>query len=91
MKTITLRVNGEQIQRECLSEGGDKLVGRLLKIDNLEQRAETAVRAVLGRPVRADETALLADYLRRRPDRQTQAVQQVVWALLTSAEFRFNH
>jgi hypothetical protein len=30
-------------------------------------------------------------YLQRRQDRSAEACQQVVWALLTSAEFRFNH
>ncbi len=86
-----LFTNGEAIQRECLTEGGDRIVSRLLKVDNLEQRADVAARAVLSRPARSDETTLLADYMRRRADRPAAAVQQVVWALLTSAEFRFNH
>ena len=30
-------------------------------------------------------------YLGARGDRRDQAIQQWVWALLTSAEFRFNH
>jgi hypothetical protein len=83
--------NGDTIQRECLTEGGDKLVSRLLKIDNLEQRADVAVRTVLSRPSRPDEATLLADYMRRRQDRGAAAVQQVAWALITGAEFRFNH
>ncbi len=86
-----LFTNGDAIQKECLAEGGDRLVGRLLKIENLEQRSDVAVRAVLNRPARPDETSLLAEYMRKRGDRPGAAVQQVVWALLTSAEFRFNH
>ena len=42
--------NGDAIQKECLAEGGDKVVTRLLKVDNLEQRADLAVRAVGGGP-----------------------------------------
>ncbi len=86
-----LFTNSDTIQKECLAEGNDRLVTRLLKVDNLEQRADLAVRAVLSRPSQPDEAKLLADYLRRRADRPAAAVQQVVWALLTSAEFRFNH
>ena len=86
-----LFTNGDAIQRECLAEGGDRLVARLLKVNNLEQRADTVVRAVLSRPSLPEETKVLADYMRRRADRPAAAVQQVVWALLTSSEFRFNH
>src|SRR5262245_20442166 len=44
-----------------------------------------------GRPARAEEVKLLVSYLEARTDRPEAACQQVVWALLTSAEFRFNH
>jgi hypothetical protein len=83
--------NGDQIQKECLSEGGDRLVSRLLKVDNLEQRADLAVRAVLSRPAEPKEVKTLAEYLKRRQDRPGAAVQQMVWALVTTSEFRFNH
>jgi hypothetical protein len=86
-----LFTNSDAIQKECLAEGGDRLVTRLLKVDNLEQRADLAVRAVLSRAPETGEAKLLADYMRRRGDRPAGAVQQVLWALLTSAEFRFNH
>ena len=86
-----LFTNSETIQKECLSDEHGRLVARLLKIDDLEKRADAAVRAVLSRPSRPDEVTALVNYLRRRPDRPSAAVQQVVWALLTSSEFRFNH
>ena len=62
-----------------------------MKVAELDKRADMAVRAVLSRPAQPEEIKVLGDYLRRREDRPVAAVQQMVWALLTSAEFRFNH
>ena len=50
-----------------------------------------AAHAVLSRPAQADEIQALSSYMQRRSDRDAAACQQIVWALLTSAEFRFNH
>jgi hypothetical protein len=49
------------------------------------------VRAVLSRPPTAEETQLLGDYLKRRADRPAEGCRQLVWALLTDSEFRFNY
>ena len=60
---------------------------------NLDNRelATAAVWNVLSRPPEPRELQVLADYLDKRSDRPTEAVRQVVWSLLTSTEFRFNH
>jgi hypothetical protein len=50
-----------------------------------------AVRTVLCRPPRDEERKLLGDYLKQRGDRPAESQRQMVWALLTSAEFRFNY
>jgi hypothetical protein len=49
------------------------------------------VRNVLSRPARAEEKRLLAGYLAQRADRPREAYRQMVWALLSCAEFRFNY
>ena len=46
---------------------------------------------VLCRPATDEEIKLLGDYLDRRKDRPVEGYRQLVWALLTSAEFRFNY
>jgi hypothetical protein len=46
---------------------------------------------VLCRPATDEEIQLLAGYIEKRGDRQLEACRQVVWALITGAEFRFNH
>jgi hypothetical protein len=83
--------NGERIQREVLADGGDRLLGRLKGVKGPEAQAEAAVFSVLARPATDDEKKILADYLKKRPDRPAEALRQVVWALLTSSEFRFNY
>lgn len=85
-----LFANNEALQRE-LFEGSSTLVNRLKGIADPAQRADLAVRVVLCRPARPDELRSLTEYLRQRADRADAANRQVVWALLTSAEFRFNH
>jgi hypothetical protein len=82
--------NNESLQKELL-EGNDRLSKLLLQEPDMTKRAELAIRSVLGRPARGEETQAIAAYLLQRQDRAEAACQQVVWALLTSAEFRFNH
>jgi hypothetical protein len=85
-----LFANNEALQKSLL-EGPGTLAATLAKEPDLTKRAELAVRTVLGRPARAEEVELLVSYMQDRQDRPEAASQQVVWALLTSAEFRFNH
>jgi hypothetical protein len=83
--------NGDRVQKELLADGNDRLVGRLKTIKDAKELAATAVQAVLSRPASAEEVKVLAEYVERRADRRVAACRQVVWALLTSAEFRFNY
>jgi hypothetical protein len=83
--------NGERFTREFLADGGDRLVGRLKQLKDPQALIETAVRNVLSRPPSAEESKLLGDYLARRADRHVEACRQLVWALVTSSEFRFNY
>ena len=83
--------NNESLQQDLLADNPTTLVGKLKLIPDVEQRADQAVRSILSRPARDDEKTALVNYLRQRLDRPVEACQQIVWALLTSAEFRFNH
>jgi hypothetical protein len=82
--------NDERFQREFLADGGDRLVGRLKQIKEPNKVIDLAVRSVLSRAPTGEEIKLLGDYLKRREDRPLEGYQQIVWALLTSSEFRFN-
>ncbi len=85
-----LFANNVSLQKELL-EGKGTLAARLKQEPDLGKRADLAVRTVLCRAGRPEEIQALTEYMRRRTDRVEAACQQIVWALLTSAEFRFNH
>jgi hypothetical protein len=85
-----LFANNEGLLKELL-QGQGTLAARLKTLADVNQRADLAVRTALGRPARPEEINALTDYQRRREGSPETACQQVVWALLTSAEFRFNH
>jgi hypothetical protein len=83
--------NGDRIQKEMLNDGGDRLIGRLKLIKDRKEAIDLAVRTVLCRPPQEDESKMMEQYLKNREDRPVEAYRQLVWALITSAEFRFNH
>ncbi len=82
--------NNDSILKELLT-GPSTLVAKVLKEKSLEQRAEMAINHVLSRSAESAEINILANYLRERQDRPEEAAQQMIWVLLTSGEFRFNH
>jgi hypothetical protein len=78
--------------RSWLAPRPGNLVGRLSKLTDSNALAEEAYLSVLTRRPTAEERQELTDYLKtpKEKDRVT-ALQEFVWALVTSAEFRFNH
>jgi len=80
--------NSEKVQKSYLNGG---LVNRLEKIDDPAEAAKTAVWSVLSRPPTDEEIKALTAYLAARKDRPKAARRQIVWSLMTSSEFRFNH
>jgi hypothetical protein len=46
---------------------------------------------VLSRPADDEERALLGEFLQQHADRPVEGCRQLLWALVTGAEFRFNH
>ncbi len=83
-----LFANNKDLNQRLL---GNSLVSRLQQINNLEERAKYAVQTILCRPARMEEVKALANYMQQRQDREESACQQIVWALMTSSEFRFNY
>ncbi len=86
-----LFANNERLIKEFLTEGKDRLLTQMLQQSEPRERAETAVWTVYGRPPEDEELDLLADYLTSRADRPVEACRQLLWALVSSSEFRFNH
>ena len=86
-----LLTNGEKITKDLLAVGAGTLTGRLAEISDNRAAAEFAIWNVFARPPAAEEAQALTDYLARRADRPAEARRQIVWALLTSSECRFNY
>jgi hypothetical protein len=88
-QTLFLR-NGGAV-RGWLNPSGDNLAGRLLKLKDASQAAEELYLAVFARRPAAVEQKLIVDYLARHSEDRAAALPELAWALLSSAEFRFNH
>ncbi|MCA9121042.1 MAG: DUF1553 domain-containing protein [Planctomycetaceae bacterium] len=83
--------NNQRITSEFLRDGNDSLVGTLKSVDDRTQLVSDAVWNVFTRPPTADEIQMLAEYLLQYRENQVIAAQQLVWALLTTNEVRFNY
>ncbi|QDU40174.1 hypothetical protein Mal4_45290 [Maioricimonas rarisocia] len=86
-----LFTNSERVASDYLRDAGDRLVRHLKSLDGDETVATVAMQAVLSRTPTAEEQARISEYLATRSVRRLEAIQQIVWALIASPEFRFNH
>lgn len=82
--------NDPRIQ-ELAAANGNNLAARLSAIDNNDELLQKAFWTVLSRGPSDDERMELSTFLSRPGDDRKAACSQLVWALFTSAEFRFNH
>jgi hypothetical protein len=70
---------------------GNNLTERLAKIDQAGPLADELYLAVLSRRPTAEEQAQAAAYWTAGGADRAATVREMVWSLLSSAEFRFNH
>ncbi|MCA9139242.1 MAG: DUF1553 domain-containing protein [Planctomycetales bacterium] len=83
--------NNAQVQNDYLNAGSNRLVGYLRQIADDEQLIRSACRSILSREPETEEMESIAAYLNDHHERRDDAIGHIVWALLTSPEFRFNH
>ena len=83
--------NNERINNDFLKDAPDRLVGTLKGIADRRRLIGVAFQAVLSRSPAAEETAVFEQFLSKREKDLVGGIQQMVWALLTSPELRFNH
>ena len=83
------QINGPNVEKWLKPQDG-VLTDRLQKLDSPAEVAEELYIAVLSRLPTVDETANVTEYLDSVSDRPT-AIREMTWALLSCAEFRFNH
>jgi hypothetical protein len=83
-------MNASTVQ-SWLSPRPTNLVGRAIALEDPAAQTEEIYLGVLSRRPTAEEQRQVAEYLASCGEDRTAAVQELTWALLTSAEFRLNH
>jgi hypothetical protein len=83
--------NSDRVLKEFLQDGGGSLLARAKAEGNPEAAAKLMVQTAYGRPITEKETKAFTAYLAARNDRPAEANRQLLWALVASPEFRFNH
>jgi hypothetical protein len=74
-----------------VAPAADNVTERIVKQEDPQIAAEELYLAVLTRLPKEDEAAEVIAHLSNRKADKSAAAQELVWALLNSAEFRFNH
>ncbi|MBC8437433.1 MAG: hypothetical protein H8D86_01110, partial [Planctomycetes bacterium] len=67
------------------------LSGRLIKTESASEIAEQLYISLLNRRPSVQEAKQVSEYLTARTDQKAETVREMIWALLASTEFRFNH
>jgi hypothetical protein len=83
-------MNDRLIQYWLKSQSGN-LIERLGKLDKHSEVARELYLCILSRLPEEEERDWVSAYLSDNPHRREEAQGDLVWALLNSAEFRFNH
>jgi hypothetical protein len=95
--------NAQRIENDYLRISQDRLAGYMQESlrphDSGEQAGDgeidamikTAFDVVFARHAQEDELQAFRHYFQDRGDRSPAAVQQMLWAMITSPEFRFNY
>jgi hypothetical protein len=79
------------LMQKRLQPSRGNLVERLVKQPDNEAAVSDAFLTVLSRPPSRDERKRTVDFLSADDPSRPQLCQELVWALLCSGEFRFNH
>lgn len=83
--------NSDRMLKEFLTDGNGTLLGRVKTEKDADAAHKLLVRTTLARPAADAELKAFEQYAARRADRPTEANKQMLWALMTCPEFRFNH
>jgi hypothetical protein len=87
----SLFLMNDRLIQHWLKPHEGNLVDRLTKLESVEAVSREMYLTVLSRLPEEEEQAWMSDYLEKNEQRRTEALGDLAWALLNSAEFRFNH
>jgi hypothetical protein len=83
--------NGDRVMKEFLTDATDTVLGKVKAMKEPKEAVAYLVKCVHGRPATESEVQALTEYVAKRKDRPADAYRQVLWALVTGPEFRFNY
>lgn len=83
--------NSDRFSNEFLRDSNDRLLGEVKNIESADESIHAIFRSIVCREPSATEKQAIGQYLEGEQTTRHTALQQVVWALLSSPEFRFNH
>jgi hypothetical protein len=86
-----LFLTNNQLFDELLAPQNGNLTERLLAMAEPRDKVNEAFLSVLGRLPDGEELKRGTEYLTARSEAKEISTKQFLWALLTGAEFRFNH
>ena len=87
----TLFLTNGPVIRGWLSPRSGNLTDRLLQLKDPSAVGDELFISVLTRPPTAEEQTEVVEYLKTAGKDRSAALQELEWALVASAEFRFNH
>ena len=83
--------NNAQVQNDYLNGSNQKLVGYLKTLEETDDLIRAATISILSREPDDVELESMRGYLQNRSENREEAIRHIVWALLSTPEFRFNH
>ena len=86
-QALTLQNSTEYLN--LIKPNAGNLTERLVALESPELLAEELYLSILCRRPEAEETQMVVSILGKHPDQKGSIVQELLWGLLTSSEFRF--
>ncbi|MEY3460166.1 MAG: Chromosome partition protein Smc [Planctomycetota bacterium] len=86
-QALTLQNSAEYLN--LLKPNSGNLAERLISVESPELLAEELYLSILCRRPDTEELQMVVSLLNRQPEEKSSIVQELLWGLLTSSEFRF--
>jgi hypothetical protein len=86
-----LFLSNNPLIEDLLKPRSNNTTARLLTLPDAKKRARQAFATVFGRRPDTDELEQAVKFLAARPSQPEASVRELLWALLSSAEFQMNH
>ncbi len=84
--------NGRELDEFLNASAGEELIFEVLsKLDSNVDRVQLMFQRAFARDPSEEETTAVVAFMDQREDSRDAATRQVLWSLMTSAEFQFNH